>query len=332
MDKSIYYNPNRLMSFDRLMNFVIGARGIGKTYGFKKHVINNFIKRGEKFIYLRRYREEIKKVNKFFDSVITEFPGHTFEVKGRTFLIDDEVAGYAIPLSSWQSEKSNEYPDVTYILFDEFIRQKDMSGYMPNEVEAFLNFVDTVVRNRDNVRVVCMSNATTITNPYFTYFKITPNLNKEFTVKGELVIQTPDSRDFKTERLKTRFGKLISNTNYADMSMDNEFTEDSAVFIEKRSANAKFKFSITYLGKTYGVWLDENAGLMILSHAHDPSTRFNYTLKKTDMDVGNMYVKNFNKNYHIRNFAEFFKLGALRFESQQLKNIGYDMLNDMRVQ
>lgn len=331
MDKNVYYSPNDMLSHNRLLNFIIGSRGIGKSYSMKKYVISRFIKTGEQFIYLRRFKEELTKINMFFDDVIKEFPDHEFKVEGKEFFIDGDLAGYAIPLSRWQKEKSNAYPSVTTIIFDEFIRQKDLSRYLPNEVDAFLNFVDTVIRNRDNLRVVCLSNATTITNPYFMYFKLTPNKNKRFSVNDEILIEIPDSRNFINERTKTKFGKLIKETHYGRMALKNEFTEDSDVFIEQRSKQSVFKFCIIYRGKTYGVWLDSDIGKLYLSDKYDPSTKYKYSLSKTDMNKGYMYVRNYRTNYHLKQMIEFFKLSALRFENQTIKNIGYDILNDMNI-
>jgi hypothetical protein len=236
METSLYYSPNKMLSYNRILNFIIGARGIGKSYSMKVHPIKRFIKYGEQFIYLRRYKDELKKIPNYFNDVKSEFPNHTFKVKGRQFFIADnndkdekgnlrfKQLGWAIPLSSWQSEKSNAYPDVSTIIFDEFIRQKDNSKYIPNEVEALLNFMDTVFRNRENVRCICLSNAVSIVNPYFLYFNLIPNIEKRFNAYESILIEIPDAADFSEERKKTKFGKLISETNYGDMSLGNEFT------------------------------------------------------------------------------------------------------------
>src|SRR6185312_15831287 len=163
MDKaSLYYNPNKMLSYNRILNFIIGARGIGKSYGMKEYPIKRFIKHGEQFIYVRRYKPELKKVTNYFNDIKEAFPDNDLKVKGREFWIDKKIAGWAIPLSTWQSEKSNAYPNVTTIIFDEFIREKDNSGYIPNEVDALLNLMDSVFRTRDNVRCICLSNAVSV--------------------------------------------------------------------------------------------------------------------------------------------------------------------------
>ena len=52
-----YYDYGRVLSYHAPWMFVIGARGLGKTYGAKKLVIGDWIKKSWQFIYLRRTAE-----------------------------------------------------------------------------------------------------------------------------------------------------------------------------------------------------------------------------------------------------------------------------------
>jgi hypothetical protein len=332
MDSSLYYNPNKMLSYNRILNCVIGARGIGKSFAFKEHPIKRFLRTGEQFIYLRRYRTELKKIKNYFSDVSFKFPEHKFEVKGREFYIDKKLCGWAIPLSSWQSEKSNAYPNVSLIVYDEFIREKDNSGYLPNEVNALLNFMDTVFRNRDNVRCVCLSNAVSIVNPYFLYFNIIPNINKRFNAYESILVEIPDSEDFSIERKKTKFGQLIQGTDYGDMSLDNEFINDSTVFIEKRSPYSKYVFSVIYKGMTMGIWYDVSVGLMYLSNEHDPSSKLVYAMTSDDLNENTMLMRNWKNNYFLKKLVVAFMNGCLRFDSQVLRTTGYEMFKRMNVQ
>lgn len=331
IDTSLYYSPHKLLSYDRILNFVIGARGIGKSYAMKKHPINRFIKHGEQFIYIRRYKPELKKIGNYFNDIKNDFPDHDFKVKGREFFIDGKIAGWAIQLSAWQSEKSNAYPNVTTMVYDEFIREKDNSGYLPNEVEALLNFMDTVFRGRDNVRCICLSNAVSVVNPYFRYFKLVPNINKRFNAYEDIVIEIPDSVDFSEERRKTKFGRLIDGTEYGAMSLDNEFVNDSDVFIDRRTPNSKFQFSITFKGLTMGVWVDVQQGVMYLSEDNDPSTKHHYVLTKDDMTENTLLISGWKTHFHLRKLGFAFKNGYLRFDNITVRSIGYDLFNKMNV-
>lgn len=331
MEKSLYYNPQKMLSYNRILNFVIGARGIGKSFAMKEYPIRRFLKYGEQWIYVRRYKTELKKIKNYFTDVQEKFPDHDFKVKGREFYIDNQLAGWAIPLSMWQSEKSNAYPKVTTIVFDEFIREKDNSNYLPNEVNAFLNLVDTVFRNRDNGRVVCLSNAVTIVNPYFLYFNIVPDIHKRFNAYEDILVEIPESYDFAEERKKTRFGRLIDGTEYGEMALDNEFVNDSETFIEKRSKESKYQFSIIYKGLTMGIWVDVRKGLMYLSTEHDPSSKYVFALTTDDLNENTMLMTNWRNNYYLFKLVRAFLNGYLRFDNQVIRTVAYEMFNKMRI-
>lgn len=331
VDTSIYYDPNDMLSYNRILNFIVGARGIGKSYSMKRFPINRFIRHGEQFIYVRRYKPELKKVGNYFDDIAWEFPDNKLEVKGREFHIDGKIAGWSIPLSTWQSEKSNAYPNVSTIIFDEFIREKDNSGYIPNEVEALLNLMDTVFRGRDNVRCICLSNAVTIANPYFIYFKLLPNIDKRFNAYKSILIEIPDSSEFSDIRRTTKFGKLIDGTEYGDMSLDNEFVNDSDVFIERRSKESRFQFAVVYKGMHIGIWVDVGHGIMYMSNDYDPSSKHIFALTADDLSENAMLLTGWRDNYFLRKMVRAFTMGFLRFDNQVLRNIGYDIFKKMNI-
>jgi hypothetical protein len=320
-----------MLSYNRILNFIIGARGIGKSFAMKEYPIKRFLKNGEQFIYVRRYKPELKKVTNYFNDIKEHFPEHEFKVKGREFYIDGKQCGWAIPLSSWQSEKSSSYPNVTTIIFDEFIREKDNSGYMPNEVNALLNLMDTVIRNRDNARCICLSNAVSVVNPYFLYFNVIPNIDKRFNAYENILVEIPDSKDFSEERKKTKFGSLITGTDYGEMSLENQFVNDSRVFIERRSKESKFVFSVVYKGMTMGVWVDHDAGILFLSNEHDPSTKLSFALTTDDLNENTMMLTGWKQNYYLKKMVKAFMNGYLRFDNQVLRNVGYEMFKKMNV-
>ena len=66
----------------------------GKTYGASIMVINRFLKKGEQFAYIRRYKPELKKaVPNFFQALQNnnEFKDHLLSSKGNTFYCDGEI-------------------------------------------------------------------------------------------------------------------------------------------------------------------------------------------------------------------------------------------------
>ena len=71
-----YYDLKPLL--DTKCNWLIlyGMRSNGKSYAVKKHIITQAYKKGEKFVYLRRWKEDIKTkdVQSYFEDMpVNEF-------------------------------------------------------------------------------------------------------------------------------------------------------------------------------------------------------------------------------------------------------------------
>lgn len=249
MDKIVeHYDGGQAISYNALFSFIIGGRSIGKTYYFKRKCVKDFINKKRQFIYLRRYKEELQKTIKtFFNDIAWEFPGHSFDIKSNKFYIDGEVAGYYFPLSTSHILKSMSFPDVFTIIFDEFIIDKSAYHYLPKEVNAFLNFYDTISRDRD-IKVYFLANAITMTNPYFLYFNI--GLPKkppfELSHNGNILLEYVSSAKFAENRRRTRFGQLTQDTEYGDFSFNNKFLLDNYDFIERKTNKCNFYFAFKF--------------------------------------------------------------------------------------
>lgn len=318
----MWYNYSKAMSHNALFNFIISNRGIGKTYGYTKFGINQFLKGKGKFILLRRYKTELKDLDKMFKSLVAnnEFEGHELTNKGKKFLIDKQEMGYAVALTQALTKKSVDYSDVSLIIFEEFIIDKQHIRYLQNEVEKFLEFFETTFRLRDNVRVVFLGNNVSVINPYFIYFNISlpaPGTIKVF--KDEILVENYVDNEFIKKKYQTRFGKLIKGTSYGDYAIENKSLKDSENFIAKRSQNAKFLCTICYENKNYGVWLDWSDSSMYVSDKLDPSNKAKYILKTTDLRENYLLIKSISKNYNLMLVKESITNNFLYYETLELK-------------
>ena len=104
MNKNIYYNYDKILSYsEALLYFIIGERGVGKTYGITKYVVKKFLKTGKQFAYIRRYKSELKEaIPKFFEAIKSDdaFKNVKFKVDGNKYYINGKICGYAFPLST----------------------------------------------------------------------------------------------------------------------------------------------------------------------------------------------------------------------------------------
>ena len=121
-----YYDYHRILSYNCPVNLLFGERGCGKSYGAKKYVIEQYLKKQSQFLYLRRYDNELKEIfeltqgqKEFFDDIKDEFKEHNLKAISRKFMIDGEVFGFAKRMTEAQDLKSSVYQNVKTIIIDD---------------------------------------------------------------------------------------------------------------------------------------------------------------------------------------------------------------------
>lgn len=260
MNKDCYYNYDKIISYNAMLNFLVGERGVGKSFGAKKFVINDFLKRGHEFVYIRRYDNELKKalpkIPDFFDDInkANLFKNHTLYCKSKKFYCDDNVFGYAMRLTEAQDLKGSTFTNVQTIIFDEFIIEKSRRTYLPNEVNTFLGVIESIARTR-NIRVFLLGNAVSNINPYYLYFDLKNPYNSDIQTfkNGLILVQHMQNKAYQDAKAKTRFGQLVAGTEYSNYAINNQFMSDSDNnFIEKKQGTAKFSFA--FIHKRSNFW------------------------------------------------------------------------------
>lgn len=320
----MWYDVNKTLTHNAMINIIIGPRGFGKTYGLKKKAVQNFIKDGSQFIYLRRYDSELKLVkDNLFDDLIVnnDFPFTLCQCEGDQYIFDGELAGYAIALSRSNYYKSASFPFVKLIIFDEFIIDTTQNlRYLNNEVRKMLDFIETVARMRENVKVFLLANSLSFVNPYTLYWDIKMPKGKRFSkaVDGIVLCELVGDEEFREKKKETVFGKLNAGTEYERMSVQNEFILDNDTFIEKRPGNSRYAFCFTYNGHSYGVWFDPENGKCYISTKVDPSGQIVYAIKTDDHNDTTHLLKGARSSL-IGQVVSLYKRGAVRFETIQIK-------------
>ena len=332
-DKSIYLDFEKPLSYNALLSFIITERGLGKSYGGKKFVAKRFIKRKKQFVYLRRYKTELKEAmmkngNPIFWEQIKndeELKGHKFTNKKDTMYIDGELSGFAMPLSIANILKSSTYDNVDTIIFDEFLIDKGNYHYLQNEVIQLLDVIETVARLRD-IRVIFLGNAISITNPYFTFFNLTLPYNSEVKIAKRdnngnplIIIYYAKNQKYREVKKASRFGQLIDGTEYGKYAIDNEFLRDSKSFIRKKSKQCKFYFILVINGKHYGVWCDYKESMIYISNDYDTNCTVRFSINHNDHDENTLLIRTRTSPF-FKSIIEHYRLARLCFENQQIKN------------
>lgn len=349
IDRSIFWDAGKTLTYNALFNFIVGNRGGGKSYGAKKRCIDNFIKRKEQFGYIRRYKDDLKKpMKQFFEDIAWEYPDYEMKIDGDKFLIrlkpanenekwtKEDIAGYGFELSTASNKKSISYPDITTLVFDEFLLDKGFQRYLPNEVLAFLNLYETVARpgtQHPRVVVFFLANAISVTNPYFLYFnlKMPSKIDKNNKYiwkhpKKSILVEDVRNEKFIDKKKNTEFGSIIDGTDYADYSIENKFLLDDDSFVEKKSSNARYYFTFVYNNKNFGVWVNFTEGKIWVSEDIDPSYILKYALTLKDHSPNTMLLKSKTGSNHFKIFIENYKNGNVYFENMNIKNMCYEIL------
>ena len=278
----MWYNAQQLLSYKRLYNVIVGIRGHGKTYDSVNRLIDTGIREKKlSFVVLVRYIEDIMFIKNSWWSIVEHlYPNYEFysvrrliyardKTKNETFVIGEYVA-----LSEYMRVKKTPRPYVKFRLFDEFLNEEN--DYLQDEIDKFMSVCDSIIRNRNDVRVLMVSNTITLINPYFSYFGIN-KLNGRFT-KGlhSSIVEFTDSEEFKKYRMKTKFGESIAETRYGNFALSGAFMlDDMTNVIEKPPYKTKhYLFNIVLNENNIEVNLVN--GLLFFSKSND-YTRRSYT-------------------------------------------------------
>lgn len=183
-----YYSLDKILEKNADYNIIFGERSNGKTYASLEYGIKQFVESGynNQTAIVRRWKEDIKgkRAETLYNALesngrISELTnGEYTEVyyfNGKYYLsnYDDNIKkhvpftkplAYSFALSEMEHDKSTSYPDITTIIFDEFLTRR---YYLPDEFILFMNVLSTIIRQRNNVKIFMLGNTVNKYSPYF---------------------------------------------------------------------------------------------------------------------------------------------------------------------
>lgn len=336
----LYWDIKRTLSYNALFNFIIGSRGAGKTYGALKYNVEKFIEHRSKgrepwqFLYVRRLSTELEKLTKMrggrlFNAVQKEFPDHVLTAESNILKCDGEVCGYSQPLSTASILKSDSFPNVKMIVFDEFIiDNRGTYHYLKDEVTKFLDLYETVARNRD---VICMflSNAVSVTNPYFDFFHLDKPMNgdiQRFGAAKDILVQNVVPAELMAIKKDSRFGNILKGTEYLEYAYDNEWLLDNTDFIEDKTQRSEYFLTLRYKDTNIGIWYDPSQWIYYVSNDVDLQFKRMYSVTTEDHKPNMLLLKTAKKTAFFGNLITAYESGAVRYESMKLKNWFRDIM------
>ena len=206
--KSPFYDLTDIKKIHADYNVIFGERSNGKTTAVLREILEQYFDSGcvKQGALIRRWEEDFKGSNgmQMFDGIIhlgwveqlskgryntvvyfgLKWYLALYDKSGKKLKQDDKPFLYGFAIGSEEHYKSTAYPNITTILFDEFITR---SYYLPQEFVKFQNLLSTIIRNRDDVVIYMCGNTV---NRYCIYFDEMGLVNIKKQKKGTIETYT----------------------------------------------------------------------------------------------------------------------------------------------
>lgn len=337
-NKNQYFNWGKVLSFQAPITMVVGARGLGKTYGLRKECIDEFLKKGLRFVEVSRFKSEQKAVSKgYFSRVSQEFPGCEFEVRGNEGFVWRgkttekgkkiwEKLCFFVSLTELQTAKKRTFDGVHRIIFDEAVidRADRFHRYLVGEWELLAGLVDSVSRERAesvvHPQLFLLGNAVDLSNPYFQQIGLmeAPEVGFHWFWKKLFLLVVPEASAYsRAKESKTLAGRMLAGTAAGEAANWNKFSSEFSGVIAPKPASARFEVGLRWKEQEFGLWFDDREGRY---HVTSKIPRGGKTLA---LSIGNVAVNTplVQKNASfLKSIVSLASIDGLRFESLGLRS------------
>jgi hypothetical protein len=335
---------------------VVGAKGIGKTFGLRKQCISDYIRHGWHFCEVCRTKDEMKVVRQgYFDKLQNAglFGDYMFKVQGQTGYIakkpekDPEtgeqsekprwdVLCYFVALTAFQAEKKRTYTDVRRFIFDEAIidRKDRYHRYLPNEFLIFANLLDSISRQQpggEQYRVYVLGNACDLTCPYMRYLGIdrVPEFGYSFWHGRSVLLHYVEPWDKEERQAQTLVGRMLSGTEESEMVFGNAFSVADTGDVQPKTKAAKYAYAIRYADHIYAVWIDYGKALCFITSRLPKDAGNVFAITKADASLDYQAIE--RTSPYLQMLNRFFYLGTLRYESPAMREMFLAILEFMGI-
>lgn len=331
MKKSIYFDPTKYLPYQRNFILINSERTVGKTYSTQKFQIERALDKAERFVYFVRTQQE-KSTGVFQDAyskvMMEQFPGYDFTFKSNHCFVelDDQQfeIGVCMALSEANKAKRINYPKSRWGLFDEYILEEmTHSDYVSgwNEPNLFLKAYHTIDREQDYLTVFMLANTVEFYNPYHIHpaFNVPPTPIGEVWKSENVVYEHIEaSEELKKKKKKSKFLRMIEGTEYGGYAIKGDFINDNDSFIASRTKKAKLQYNFDVGTETFGVWYDNDTGILYIDDVYDKNFSRWYTFDKNRMKEGKTLVVS-KEIYILKWTGTMFRRGNVRWTKMEIK-------------
>ena len=332
-----YYDGTKLLSLLDIdgnkpeIYICTSNRTAGKTTYFNRLCVNRFLKYGEKFGLVYRFKYELDDIaEKFFKDIGSLFFEGMFMTSKlcsngiyTKLFLNEKECGYGFALNSADSIKkmSHLFSDVSRLLFDEF--QSESNTYCPNEVQKLQSLHTSVARGQNKqvryVPIYMVSNPVSMINPYYTAMGITTKLvsTTRFLRGNGYVLEQGYNESANIAQQGSGFNKAFSESEYQAYSASGVYLNDNLAFIEPPAGMRRYIATIKYNGAEYGLSQYRDTGIIYCDRKADSTFPLKIAVTTDDHAINYIMLK--ENEYFIITMKYYFERGCFRFRDLNCK-------------
>lgn len=336
-NKGQFFEWGPVFSRNAPITMVVGARGLGKTYGLRKACIEEYLRKGLRFVEVSRFKSEQKAVSKgYFARAAAEFPGCEFEVRGSEGFVCRgtnekgkkkwEKICFFVSLTELQTAKKRTFDKVHRVIFDEAVidRSDRFHRYLEGEWELLANLIDSVSRERSestiHPQLFLLGNAVDLSNPFFQQIGLMdePSTGFHWFMKKLFLLVVPEAAEYsRAKETQTLAGRMLAGTAAGEAANWNRFSSEFAGVIAKKPTSARFEVGLLWKDQKFGLWFDDREGRYYINDRIPPQG------KVLALSIGQVAVNiplvQKNASF-LKSIVSLASIDGLRFESLGLRS------------
>lgn len=293
---------------DAIIYIIVGGRNTGKTYSALKYTYEEHIKH----VFIKRTNEDVdllcKGGSKEVEVDLSPYKSlnrdlgtnvkakSVFKGMGAFYEYEDEEEdkvllpiGYLVSLNAIGKVKGFDLSECDMLIFDEFIPPSYERRINRQEGEMTMELYKTVSRDREHrgkkpLKLVCLANATSISNPMFNTLEITDTVLEMQTndietcyleERGIFIRLLKDSDEFYKQEKKSKIYKAMEGTKWCEMSLNNSFAYNDFSSVERVKLKSFVPIcSLKYKNDLYYVYRKDRLYYMTTSRFQADKTFF----------------------------------------------------------
>lgn len=348
-----FYDWNKTLSYDAPVTMIVGARGVGKTFGLREQMLRDFFKGEWRHVEVCRYAKQVSATcNGYFDKVASctndkalkrKLENCKFRYSGRYCYIcrnpNDKKKNWeliltVVALTNAQELKKQTFNHVKRIVMDEAILERNdrFHRYLPNEYATWVNLMDTITRQQPgsetDSRIYLLGNACDLVNPYFSNFEIydEPRHGYSWHLGKLVLLHYPDSGEYGSrKRAETVAGRLAVGTTEEESSIDNKFNSNSRKFVGKKPKNAFLEYVVSYRNERFAIFSSYDNDHMFVTTKVPKNLNGAPVFALTNRDNKPNYIVAKRANKPLNSLIDLYCLGIVKFDSPST----YERFNDI---